>query len=316
MPLYCHLGMPKSGSKAIQSVCLSNKEIGSARYATGLLDGGWHKSFFQGEARYRIPDVRDEAAAVGDLIFSFEGGYLADDIDIAALDSVGEPIRALILLRHPVEWVSSYFNQMIKSHRAPYDRIRHFSIRAGWVTASLSMRKHVDRWTRAANLDGMSIDLYRPEDDAVVRFLDWLAVPAEARTKLNRPKARPNQAADLFSLRVLLEVKRQTPGVPADEMVRIGRVAYDVLRGRWDAPSSTVPLMLLDKAEQDEIAARYVDEYVELAREFGGSPRPYREREHELVPRDELFRPTSEERECAADILARAGRSPTTLEPA
>lgn len=103
MATLLHLGMQKTGSKALQRFMLRERgllEANGIKFGDAFRDGGWHRRLFVGGGSTIRDSLRDDRRGFNDVLYSYEAGYRASSRTIAEIAAEG-PVKILIYLRHP-----------------------------------------------------------------------------------------------------------------------------------------------------------------------------------------------------------------------
>ena len=307
--LYCHIGMQKAGSKAIQHFSVDNKDALKGfgiTYARNTERGVWHRKLFS-EYDDRMDDIVKGLMARNDVVaLSFERAYLTPKLVIARLASLASEMNVFFVVREPVSWLNSWINQIAKAHRSTYEQFLSQTRDAGAVRDALSVDRQLARWEEFTDRSRITAVEYSAHDNVLDPYMDWLGIPPEKRPDLTIGSDDPNRALDEQSLRVFLEVKRRSGHVDRMAMSRIMQRAHETLE-RSDAPASE-PFRLVDDQLASDIVATYQPAFDAVMARYGRGDTPTRfaETREKLLRRRLLadFTPSPAEVALAQEIIA------------
>ncbi|NNE73680.1 MAG: hypothetical protein HKN26_08465 [Acidimicrobiales bacterium] len=312
MELLLHLGMPKTGSKALQSTLDSNPEPladAGLRFAQAGRGRLWHQPLFRaGDSLAACAEeIRAELQLAPRLLFSYEAGYRADRETIDHLRRLA-PLRALLFVRDPVAWVNSHFNQLVKAHRTTYADILGFDVGSARLQHQLDVRRHLDRWFRAVPDLSLRVAPYTRSTSVTDVVLEWAGVDSRQRACFTPPPSGVNSALGLDDLRLLIEVKRQLADSDEATLVEVMNYIHASLEGRLIDTRRSEGTAILSGPEKAAVAARFTADYQALLTDFG-SPDPgslVDDRRYAETPRRQLFSPGDQDRSRAAQLIERA----------
>ncbi len=247
MTILIHGGMQKAGSKAIQRFLHDNSAMLSGldvHVSEAGCEGRWHRPFFEScEASY-LDVLRAELDRSQFVILSYEEFYLLSTDRIEKLIQVDPEIRLLVFERDPDEWIQSYFNQLVKAHRVRYDQVMAFTPETEDVRNRLGVKSHLRRWASVVGSENVTRKSFRLQTDVVLDLIEWMGIPDEVRQSFVRDFTNPNLAADQYSLRVLIEVKRRINACSEEDHIAVLGRAHEVLKSRWvDTRKKSGPLL-------------------------------------------------------------------------
>ncbi|MEO1102130.1 MAG: hypothetical protein AAFW98_00105, partial [Pseudomonadota bacterium] len=177
--LYCHIGMQKAGSKAIQHFSAVNAEELVARgyrYPRDLGKGVWHREVFEGFSNVVAERIQRLCEANPSVILSFEKAYTANDNLIDELAGCADEMHVLFFVREPVSWVNSWINQIVKAHRSPHRSFAEFSVDQRSTANALDIEQHLARWEARTTRERITAIEYDSVGDVVLPYLDWLGI--------------------------------------------------------------------------------------------------------------------------------------------
>ncbi|PWV99012.1 hypothetical protein DFR52_104303 [Hoeflea marina] len=308
MTLLIHIGTTKTGSKGIQTFLQRNQQI-LLRYGcvwpTEGRDGNWHRPLVFDFDPAMIPVLAGQVAEASHAVISFENLYEAGDSLIEHLSRLSDAPTVLLFVRNPVDWVNSFLNQMVKSHRRSIRDIDGFA----WNDAGLSNRfdveSHLRRWERVFGRQAIRVVPYSRQRSSVMPVIECLDLPEAALAELTFPAENMNKAADISSLRVLYRLKQQIGVDDMERLVRGVTLAHRHLAERWiDSRVAAVP-MLLGRADRDAIAAALGGPTRAIAERYGLGESLMTDGDWSEAEGARFSRPTDEEAELA-DALYRA----------
>jgi len=307
--LYCHIGMPKAGSKAIQHFSVNNKDaLGTLgiTYARNAERGVWHRKLFT-EYDDAMDDMIAATIANSDVVvLSFERAYLVPKLIIARLASLASEMHVFFVVREPVSWLNSWINQIAKAHRSTYEQFLTHSRDAGAVRETLVIDEQLARWEQFTDRSRITAVEYAAHDNVIVPYMDWLGIPAEARDGLTFGNDDPNKALDESSLRVFLEVKRRVGRANRIALAQIMQRAHEALQ-RIE-PMQSDPFRLVNDAFAAEIVDTYQPRFDKVMSRYGAPDVATRfaQTRQSLLTRRVLkdFTPSQSEIALAEEIIA------------
>lgn len=270
--LYCHIGMQKAGSKAIQHFSVDNRDALKGfgiTYARNTERGVWHRKLFS-EYDDKMDDIVKGLMARNDVVvLSFERAYLTPKLVIARLASLASELNVFFVVREPVSWLNSWINQIAKAHRSTYEQFLMQTHDTGAVRDALSVDRQLARWEEFTDRSRITAVEYSAYDNVLDPYMDWLGLTAGQRQGLRLGGDDPNRALDEQSLRVFLEVKRRAANVDRMAMSRIMQRAHETLE-QSDAPRPE-PFRLVDDQLARDIVATYQPAFDAVMARYGGS---------------------------------------------
>ncbi len=256
--LYCHIGMQKAGSKAIQHFSVNNKDALKAvgiTYARSTERGVWHRKLFT-EYDDKMDDVVKTLMRRNEVVvLSFERAYLTPKLVIARLASLASEMNVLFVAREPVSWLNSWINQIAKAHRSTYEQFLSQTHDTGAVRDALSVDQQLARWEEFTERSRITVVDYGAHESVLEPYMDWLGIAPDVRATLTHGEDDPNKALDEQSLRVFLEVKRRAASIDRVNLSRIMQRAHDAL-DHLEAPVCE-PFRLVDDRLARDIVATY-----------------------------------------------------------
>ena len=272
MEFYIHIGMQKTGSKALQRFLNKNSDPLARhrfRFARAFRDGLWHRQIFESFDTRMEASLREEFKYGSALILSYEDAYLAPLSTIEKITSLADKTKILLYVRDPVDWTNSYYNQLIKAHRISYARIANLTIASEDVCNRLNIGKHLERWESVVGRPNVQLTPFNRETCIYSSFLSWANIPFAARPRFSVDPGNPNKSADESSLKILLEVKRRIGEHNIEKLIRAITVAHNYLSDNWIDTRHEPGVMLLNSRERAEINAYYRRHLVKLFVRYG-----------------------------------------------
>ncbi|TRD23532.1 hypothetical protein [Palleronia caenipelagi] len=188
-------------------------------YPTKLSGGVWHQDIFE---RFG-PRHKNRLAQLSEgpyrPVLSYETGYLADADMCRKITAGHEAVDLMLVVRHPVKWLNSWRNQMLKSHRTTIDDFRNAGPTNAEVFRFFDLTTHIARWKANASVSSVNIVEYGA-DDLIDTFLDWIGVGRDRRGDFQKNVSDPNRSLNLDGLRLLHEVKTRLEGAPFSALER------------------------------------------------------------------------------------------------
>jgi len=268
--IFCHVGMQKAGSKAIQHFSAQNHEALRERgihYPREVNRGAWHRKLFLDYDAEMDAMVHRLSCTGERLVLSYEKAYVAPDAIIERLAAHGSALHVLVLVREPVSWVNSWINQVVKAHRSTYRHFANFSVDNQGISDVLSIDRHLARWEAFTPAERITAVEYDPGADVLGAYLDWLGIADGAGNGFDTTPGDPNRALDARSIRVVLEVKRRLAGADRSVSARAMRRVHQRL-AREPAQSSE-PFRLVDDATAERIVQRFQPAFDAVMARYG-----------------------------------------------
>lgn len=307
--LYCHIGMQKAGSKAIQHFSVDNREALGAlgiTYARNTERGVWHRKLFTEYDDAMDDKVKAIMARHDTVVLSFERAYLAPKLVIARLAQLSSQMHVLFVVREPVSWLNSWINQIVKAHRSTYQQFLSQTVDTEAVREALDVDRQLMRWEEFAGRERITVVDYNAHDNVIEPYMDWLGIDPALRDRFTMANDDPNRALDEASLRVFLEVKRRAGEVNRIALSRIMQRAHDVVQNSTPVPSE--PFRLVDDEMAQAIVSSYQPAFERVMARYGGPDvsESFEAARRSLLQRRLLrdFEPSSAEVTVAEDIIA------------
>jgi hypothetical protein len=282
MALLLHLGMPKTGSKALQNLVMRKRELLAANgigVGEAFRDGVWHRRLFTGDGSSIRESLRDDIKGHKNVLYSYEAGYTASSDTVSEISSES-PTRIMIYLRSPSAWVNSYFNQMLKAHRVKYEEIVSFDPAGSHIDSLLSVDEHINRWLGISPGIDVSMSAYAKDGSVFETFGLWLGVPNLIDGESAKDHGQglegpfdPNPAANLQTLRILFQFKKIFKDLDKEDLAIAMAVPHKHMRG-FRRGGDRQSVNFISKEEERFIYNKYLFRYQELLKKFGISQRP------------------------------------------
>lgn len=273
--LYCHIGMQKAGSKAIQHFSVDNKAALKAHgfnYPRALEPGVWHRKLFTEFDDAREAALAEVMARSETVVLSFERAYLVSERTIARLAALASEMHVFFVVREPVSWLNSWINQLAKAHRSDYRRYLDQNHDSPAIGEALSIDKVLARWEGFAGRDQITAVEYEAYQDVLSPYMDWLGIADGERAGLATNGGDPNRALDGRGFRVCVAVKRLADGADASTLGRIMKRAHARLEAL--PPEDDAPFRLVDDALAARIKTKYQPGFDEVMARYGRPDRP------------------------------------------
>lgn len=259
-----HIGIQKTGTKALQSFVMRQpalmQQLGLYHPDTGRDGAVWHLGLYQalmaGPSEALLARLVQEAQASGlpRALISYEGLSLLSDEALAALrHGLGARIRVVLVMRRQDDWLSSWYNQLIKAHRVNIHRIEAFERVLLDYNEECDYARTFQRWARHVGSEAITPLIYERGVSIVPRFFDALGLPLPQQAP-SQP-AMTNPALSARGMAVLREIKRLV-GTDA----RLPEVVEAFHRRRRDCFVNTHAegsLSVLAPGERQAFLARY-----------------------------------------------------------
>jgi hypothetical protein len=192
--IYIHIGLPKTGSSAVQYFCFTNRELLKKEgvfYPQTALDGIAHH-FLPASINGRnfktdIPFARfiddifsEEDYAAGQIILLSSEAFhnIREGKEIARLKEGLQDydVKIIVYLRRQDKWVQSAYKQSIKSHRSrSKDKIEQFC-KAGHLKKTLNFSRFLFKWEKAFGFENIIVRVYEEEQMPEGLYQDFLQI--------------------------------------------------------------------------------------------------------------------------------------------
>jgi hypothetical protein len=297
MTLFVHIGLNKTGSSSLQRFCEQNREL-LRGHGLEYPEQGVHDSAHYGASKALIgqpaspivpgaegldESVRAALEAGRRVLISSEYFFLASDTQVERLHAhfagFGAPCRILVYLRRHDQWITSLFNQALKTapRFAPWHSdIRDFALHLlGSAEFDVHYPVILDRWARHFGRESMIV---RPFERAQFREGEYLwdalgcidaRLPERALEEGWQP-LRVNESLPEPLLRAIAHVKssdinQKTKDAVASLLVRSASEAEAAKTPRrtWDNRMFALPPYL-----KRSIANMFADDYRYIAENY------------------------------------------------
>ncbi|CUH88201.1 hypothetical protein PH5382_02134 [Phaeobacter sp. CECT 5382] len=306
MELFFHIGMQKTGSKAIQSFlarrsgALANQGLDCA---LDLRAGVWHEKVFTSYDDVTDTKISALARRSPRAVLSFERAYASPNRTIERLLSHSRSAQALLFCREPVAWANSLKNQVLKAHRTRISDWHALTPANGRLAVGLTVEAHLERWEKLLGRTAIRAVSFNPQTDVIPEFATWLGVATSLPETESGSHQSPNKALDAFGIRVMLEVKKRISETDDATHVRVVEICHKVLSDRMiDTRFHPAPL-LLSGEEIRLCETRFGQGRVRILERYGNGGVSAPEMRGAVMT---SLAPSAEEQDLAHDILARA----------
>jgi len=203
-----HIGIQKTGSKAIQKFLASSADqIAGSRvlFVPHGRVGTWHRplfhALFEGDGsdlEAAVAEIDPRAWDIG--IFSFEALHELLPNRIALIAENLGPAQIVLFIRHQVDAINSALNQYAKAHRISYDAAIQFERHLTRYNPDFDYQAIIGKWVEVFGRDMMTPVIYDKPADAVRLFCEAIgvAVPETYRLAVNPNRALTRSAFDAF----------------------------------------------------------------------------------------------------------------------
>jgi len=213
MKVILDAGLPKTGSKARQRFFVQAEQDLQGKgvcFPSSGRDGSWHRPLFDAVVKgdFRLverlrQELEDADSKIG--LISYEDFYTLPPDQILELKRYLPDLEVVLFLRRQDQLVSSYYNQLHKSHRISLSAIEAFERSCLDWREEYDFRQILLRWQEVVGRDALHIVLYDKGTSSVDAFVSAVKIEVDLTS---HQETFPNRAVDGHGLSVLRHVKR------------------------------------------------------------------------------------------------------------
>lgn len=203
-----HIGIQKTGSKAIQAFLANDAEtIRNARLYFPIQgrEGIWHEPLYwalcEGNGRDLEEAVAVSSSGQWDIgVFSCEAFHELPPTSVRLLrDTLGRS-QIVLFIRRQDDALNSLLNQYAKAHRVSIGEVADFERRLTEYNPNFDYRAIISKWADVFGKDGITPIVYDKRTDAVRLFCEavGVAVPEGYTMSRNPNPALSQRAYDAF----------------------------------------------------------------------------------------------------------------------
>jgi hypothetical protein len=264
-----HIGITKTGSKAIQQFLASEAEaLAEPRivYLKTGRSGIWHEDLFssvQNGGTDLLAGARQEglSARADYAVLSYEGFYQlrAEQIQLVR-DTLGDA-QILLFIRRQDAHANSWYNQLIKAHRVPITAIEEFERSATTYDPTLDHWATIERWRSAFGHDAVHVVTYDKTSSSVHALLEVMHAPLSL---VHRAVDNPNPALTPDMAAMLRGVKQLLGDCP--DLAQVVDTFHRQYGATFVDTYAADTVYLLDPATCRAIMSRYAEANEEVRR--------------------------------------------------
>ena len=214
--LSIHIGMPKTGTTAIQDFCaLNRRELGNQRLlypalGKGHAHHGLMRLIYQAQPNdhrmrrfYNLRRKIEKSKCERVLVSSEFAARLKDVSELRRLLR-GVHTRIIVYLRRQDNWLLSAYNQNVKSPATSLEDTFDEFTKRPHLERRLNYENLLDLWSDAFGFKNLDVYVYEEEKrngQLIRRFLERLGV--NMNSKKLRDAGNPNRALDRHSLEIV-----------------------------------------------------------------------------------------------------------------
>lgn len=221
-----HIGAQKAGSKSLQQFFVQHPDVlraaGLHYPSAGRDQGVWHLPVYFELAEGKDVLLRqacDEVASSGapEGLLSYEGFSALPDAALELLHQRIGAARIVLIMRRQDDWLSSWYNQVIKAHRMTFADIQECEQHLLSYTDQCDYAFIIARWAAVFGTENIVPLVYERGVSIVPSFFSALGctIPEHALQASGSPDGHNfNPALSARGVSLLREIKRQVGDDP------------------------------------------------------------------------------------------------------
>jgi hypothetical protein len=260
MQWFLHVGITKTGSKAIQHYL----DAEAARMPRSLCfpasgrHGVRHEPLAQqlqrgGSDLLQVARNEAERSGAERAILSCETLFQLPGPAIASLRDVIGPAAVVLYLRRQDQHADSWYNQLIKAHRIPFSFIVEHEKALTAYDPRLDYAATIRKWQQVFGEDAVHPVLYDKNRSSVPPLLRLMGLDVPEEAQVGRPNPNPALSPDLAST---LRGIKELVGDP-ETLVEVVRSFHRAHWAEFTDTATSENACLLDAATRRSILGRY-----------------------------------------------------------
>jgi hypothetical protein len=264
-PWLIHLGVQKTGSKALQRFVVGRQAALEAaglyypRTGRGGAQNSLHLPLFQALTSGQTDllaslNTEFQSSGLAQALLSYEGFSLLPDEAIRALRTQLGEARIVLVMRRQDDWLSSWYNQLVKAHKVSITRIEAFERSMLDYNEECDYARTLTRWAEHFGPQALVPLVYERGISIVEQFFRVLNI-ALPEAVMTQASDNANPALNAAGMAMLREVKRIVGASP--KLPEVVEAFHRQRREYFVDTHLSGSLNILSAAQREQFLQRY-----------------------------------------------------------